>query len=293
VGAAGEGPGEFRSIDQLLVLPGDTILVQDRRLDRLTVFDLDGEFVRTFAVATKGDQPEGQVVGALADGRLVMQRGPGYHVGAVRGGFRRDSMTLYLVDRDGRPAGSVGTFPGSEVHVEVRGRGMTVFVPLLARSTGVIVRGDRIWVADRAGPTLVAHVADGTPVNTIDTGLPVRPVDDADRAAALELRLEPYTSPESRERVRQRLEDIPVPQTMPVFGGFTIDPAGLLWVEPFRVDDSGPSTWLALSPTGEQLASVTFRPGFHLADVRSDAILGRAIDDLDVEYVLRFPLLRH
>ncbi|MCL4864355.1 MAG: 6-bladed beta-propeller [Gemmatimonadales bacterium] len=47
VGRKGEGPGEFRGVMHLIAWPGDTIAVLDPGLLRLSLFDLDGEFVRS------------------------------------------------------------------------------------------------------------------------------------------------------------------------------------------------------------------------------------------------------
>ena len=46
VGRRGEGPGEFRGVMHLIAWPGDTIAVLDPGLLRLSIFDLNGGFVR-------------------------------------------------------------------------------------------------------------------------------------------------------------------------------------------------------------------------------------------------------
>jgi predicted acylesterase/phospholipase RssA len=45
LGRSGEGPGEFRGIRDLAVLPGDSIMAWDMISARLTFFDPDGELV--------------------------------------------------------------------------------------------------------------------------------------------------------------------------------------------------------------------------------------------------------
>jgi hypothetical protein len=49
-GRNGEGPGEFRSISSMVRLGGDTIAVYDARLQRISVFDHSGAFVRAHAI---------------------------------------------------------------------------------------------------------------------------------------------------------------------------------------------------------------------------------------------------
>ena len=43
-GRSGEGPGEFRYVFDLMLLPGDSLLVLDRSLQRVTVLDPDGKY---------------------------------------------------------------------------------------------------------------------------------------------------------------------------------------------------------------------------------------------------------
>jgi len=70
VGRQGSGPGEFRRIDGLCKLRGDTIAVVDGTLRRLTVLTLDGRILRSFRFS-------GFAVGSpcLEDGTLVVNSG--------------------------------------------------------------------------------------------------------------------------------------------------------------------------------------------------------------------------
>ena len=49
-GGAGEGPGEFSLLSAVFPVGGDSIAVGDPRLRRLSIFDPQGEFVRSVSV---------------------------------------------------------------------------------------------------------------------------------------------------------------------------------------------------------------------------------------------------
>jgi hypothetical protein len=50
VGRTGDGPGEFRGISRIVCVPGDSVLVVDARLGRVSVFDPAGQFTRSIRI---------------------------------------------------------------------------------------------------------------------------------------------------------------------------------------------------------------------------------------------------
>jgi hypothetical protein len=73
-GRKGEGPGEYQAFDAILLL-GDSILVSDGRLRRVTVLSSDGEVLTTRPLAGAFLH---QVSSILPDGRLLLVPGDGY-----------------------------------------------------------------------------------------------------------------------------------------------------------------------------------------------------------------------
>lgn len=51
IGTKGSGPGEFRNIGDIVVTPGDSMVVFDVELRRLSIFDPEFRYVRSFAFA--------------------------------------------------------------------------------------------------------------------------------------------------------------------------------------------------------------------------------------------------
>jgi len=94
IGRSGDGPGEFRSISELLVAPGDSVWVKQSR--RMTLLDAD------LAYADQWPMPMNATDWALLpDGRMVF-------AGAGQG---RRAFRAHIVDRDGRVVESFAESP--------------------------------------------------------------------------------------------------------------------------------------------------------------------------------------
>jgi hypothetical protein len=101
LGRSGDGPGEFRSVRGVQVTPGDTVLVYDPNLARVTVFEPDSLRVATtvgFAQALHGAAP--LRVWRGRDGGFLAQFRSGFVFDQGGRSFaeRRDSVALLAAD---------------------------------------------------------------------------------------------------------------------------------------------------------------------------------------------------
>ena len=83
---------------------------------------------------------------------------------------------------------------------------------------------------------------------------------------------------------------MPVPETKPAFGALLPDEPGNLWVADWVASPGLPRRWTVLDPAGRWLGAVEVPPRFFPFSIGSDWILGVERDDLDVEYVVLYPL---
>lgn len=100
VGRDGQGPGEFRGVGSIDVLPGDTLVVFDWGTSRYSLFSRDYEYLATAPLPL---MPERDAV-ALEDGEFVFARA--IHTAKERG------QPLHRVSRDGKLARSFGSSSG-------------------------------------------------------------------------------------------------------------------------------------------------------------------------------------
>jgi hypothetical protein len=296
VGRNGGGPGEFRSIDQLVALDGDSIVVQDRRADRVTVFGPDGELVRTFAFEPRENGRRGMIAGVLGTGEFLLYSGRSWRPGETEPGFRREPVAVFLADREGHTIQDIGTFRGYERYFEAQqgstSSRLTVTTGLFARGSEFAAGEDRVYVGDTAVPQIAVYDRTGTVVDTLDTGLPVRPTDDEGVAALVEERLKAYRDPNRRRDAKRRYEAMPYPETLPVYDGFVIDPFGLAWVREYRIRRRDPAIWRIYTHGSQSPAVIQFPAGFTVSHVGDDFVAGVWLDSLDVPYVWMFRLDR-
>lgn len=95
---------------------------------------------------------------------------------------------------------------------------------------------------------------------------------------------------EERPRIRQSLEEMPVPETKPAYGSIMADEVGNLWVGAWAVYPQVPATWTVMDAEGRWLGDVEMPEGFFPLDIGAGWILGVERDAMDVEYIVLYPL---
>lgn len=131
LGRSGEGPGEFRSAAYATALPGDSLLVVDSRLRRVSVFAPDLEFVRTISLPIAG-----RSVGVLRwPDRVVVNGSSNTPEGA--------GWPLHLLDLTDSPARELASF--GDTDGELRPGGMADLL-----RTVFDVGREGIWTAHAA-----------------------------------------------------------------------------------------------------------------------------------------------
>lgn len=109
-GREGEGPGEFNSGISIDVLEGDTVVVDDLLLRRLSYFDAEGDFVRTV-------NPPGAsylYLSSGADGTLYTRSGTNPMYLGEGNGLLRGAGVITHLDGEGRSLRAVLEFRTSE-----------------------------------------------------------------------------------------------------------------------------------------------------------------------------------
>jgi hypothetical protein len=257
VGGEGEAPGEFRFVEALDVLAGDTLLAVDGQLQRLTFFDAEGGLIRTRSFAREegpgwGMRPRFE--GGFGDGTFLMLALPGH--GAPGPGVHRQRAPLRRVDAEGTVRGEPGErdFHDWSVDPVTQARGVVPYGPLLA----VTVGDGGFYTGWGEGYELRFHRPDAT-----------------------------------IERMRERA----VPgETAPPFSGLRVDDEGNLWVlryDPRNLEllrglpgeGAGAMNWDVFTREGVYLGSLQTPAGLRVTSIGSDWLPGIEKDELGVEYV--------
>lgn len=293
LGGQGDGPGEYRSVTEMTVLPGDTVYLYDRRHDRLSVVHPDTGFVRSVRYGTEiGGRPPLDVF-ALDRDRFLVEVPLGEESEGLLPRRVPNMVSLFLTDGAGRVMDGPVTFQES-VFVEFRdGTGSAAIGPraIMAVAQGRLVHG----TGQRY--ELTVRDADFDPVRMIRWAGWNEPVPAEEVEALRQKFLEDYSPHFPREWLEQveeaQFSPELLPDDRPALGRRSfLDEAGRIWLsryEPESLPDVA-TQWHVLSPRGRPLGRLTLPPGVTLAAVRENRVMLVVPDELDLQSLVVYAI---
>jgi hypothetical protein len=304
-GSVGEGPGEFERAGRGVVLPGDTIVIQDRF--HLEFFTPEDGFVGQVRVESSRAFPPPNLIG-YTDGHFVLREGDwesrtfvfgedGSMAGMprVEEGVDRGAYHLIRYRRDGTLADTVAFSRSSgQTWIEVGNRGQSYSsIPhspgqYMALGTDHFVTGftdtNRLTFLDLDGDTL------------LHSELPLPRIEMTDDMWWWRFDEGYGDEPaEIRERARRSREAMPRSSHLPTFGSLVVAADGFVWVgsySPEGISAAAPRRWFIVSPSGVYLGEVPGRPRMWVDRITDRHILGRARGAYDVEEVVVYEIVR-
>lgn len=294
VGKEGGGPGEFTSLDGLVAYRGDSIAVWDAAAWRLSVFGPDGGFGRTATVSGL-NSIVARIKGAFPDGSFLLAA-----AGSAQGflnagqGERRDSVSYLRFAADGAFADSLARHAAQE-YVTLRSSDQILVRPvLLGRDSYVAAGGGRVFAGQSDAFRIDGLDPRGTPVMSIrrpgELRTPSRDELSRTRAAAEQAGQNQARS--AGLAAIPRTEPLPARPTVPAFDRMVVDQQGNLWVREFVLHLGDAPRWSVFDPQGRLVSTAQTPAGVEVYQIGPDWILGRGLDDLDVESVRVYRLRR-
>lgn len=278
VGQRGLGPGEFRAIRGVQVLPGDSVLVYDPNAARLSVF-APGQTRPAYVVN----------VGAAAGSvpfHLHRTRANDAFLAMFRPAFRSDDTAraverLRVLEPDGRPRGEpIRSYP-ARGFLRVGDRNSFAVAPDPFGREGLYALGadDRIhylW-----SDSLAVETLDLRGRRTGGFSIPYRAprVESADVEAALQ-----GMPPDMVRVFRPALQDS-LPERWPAARAILSGPDGQLWIG-LHTPAGEPREWAVFTDAGRYLGSVFLPRGTELHAVRGRQLYGVEKDADDVPHVV-------
>jgi hypothetical protein len=283
VGGNGAGPGEFRSIDGVVV-DDSSLRVFDATLARITSLDLSGAVGTTMLVAAPSGARQGiwsYSLGGFLDRRPVFLA-TGFPARNSAPPRYTDSMPQFIYDPDATAAQRIGEMAVMDAYFESpQKKGNVVF----GRFSVSVVGGGRLFVTDGARFSVRAYDAGGALVRTIAREIPAQRVTDADLEEYVGFR-QHYAPRVSRSELRAILSPMPRAEFKPFISRLLVDDANNLWVEHWTVQlHLGQGTWSVFDPSGRLLAEVTFPHRFRPSTIRGAVVAGVQLDDDGVEEI--------
>ncbi|HEY0018148.1 MAG TPA: 6-bladed beta-propeller [Longimicrobium sp.] len=292
IGREGGGPGEFRGLDGLVLLRGDSIAAWDSRLRRVSVLDPSGRLAREVTLDGLGLFP--RFKGMLDDGSFVLAAGLRPGAAAPTGAAaRRDSVTYLRFGPNGALLDTVGRFPGAEMVTLPSTGAMTMEQVVFGRDFHLVAGQDRFYAADDDHYEVTEYRPPNTPVRRIRKPHEEVRVSAGDLARVREQSRDVSgVPPQLRAQLARRNPDVPHRPTLPAFESLLLDAEGYLWVEYPRVTRAEASRWDVFDREGRWVTTVATPGGYQVLQVGRDFVLGTARDSLDVEHVRLYRLAR-
>jgi len=294
-GAEGDGPGEFRMLYMLLKTPGDTILALDFVPQRITVYDANLTLIDVRKPQQPEPVPSSAVFGRLASGALAGVTG-GDPQGRAESGPRHSPASYLRLSSTGGCLDTIVETPGWDeylVELMVLGQvGLARHIPPFGRIPQHSVHADQILVGNGDTYEIRVYGEDGafrTIIRRVTAQIPVTPEHLERYLAVVLARLRTANSRRRWERV---FRDMPVALTLPAFDSLTVDAEGNLWVRHYEIESDLIRQWDVFDRSGSWLGTTATPPRFHVFEVGSDYVLGVWKDDLDVEHVQLYELIK-
>ena len=290
VGREGEGPGEFRYLTWTAVCQADSVFTYDIGTRRLSVFDDRGVFVRSVLLQLPGKVPPYGNATCAPDGAFLFS---GWPQPSMNPGPSRSSMPLFLIASDGRVLTSLGEFPGGERYNYTSDGRVTGSSPRpLGRETHYVVGDDRFYLGTSDEYAVQVYSLSGELVMVIrrsgaDLAITARHIDrfvSEQLSRATDIR---------RRIIERQYRDMEFPERFPAYARLLVDVPGNLWVQDYRrPGDEDRGVWSVFGADGVQIAAVATAPGLHIYEIGEDYVLGKWLDELDVEHVMMYELVK-
>jgi hypothetical protein len=294
IGGEGEGPGEFSSI-RLLGLRGDSLVLLDRRLRRVSLIHPDGGFVRSFPL------PDGVAAypmdGWLFDtGSVLIQDLPLTESGAHEEGFNRTPVPYASCDLSGVFLTDFGRLPGAE-RVNITRETEHGIATLLSsipfgRDPPVAVSGDLFFFGAQDAYEVTVYRSDGSVSGIVRLDRQPIPVTDADLAAFIDEEVRGYQDEDEAQARRRELEAMPRMAVRPPHGPLFADRSGVLFVTEFMMPGDTTVGVNVFDPTGRLSGRFAMPAGLEVLEVGEGYLLGLFEDDLGVETLRLYGLSR-
>lgn len=287
-GRKGEGPGEFQGLGAV-VLVRDSIAAYDWNLRRVSIFGLDGTFARSFGLQFPSGSP--QPVGTFADGRWLCSTNMVFGPGEVSE-VRRDTAAYYVFGNDGTLEDSLFATPSWEYYVKGTDRMVMARSLPFGRGLAAATFADGFWAGVTDRYELRRYAPDGTLELVMRKAHTDQPVTDSDIEAYKADALEGIDNDNFRRQTEQMFQEMPIAGTMPAFSSITVDEQGDLWVSEYTAPRTPMRSWTVFDPDGRMLGALDLPADLRVFQIGRDFVLGVWRDDMDVEHVRVYRLVR-
>ena len=308
-GQKGEGPGDFggehgaNAYGSRLFWaepwPGDSIAVCHGTfslgLELFSVFDPEGRHARTVNLAR--NSLDSRCRDVLPDGSIIASRSTEGWSGFPPTGIYRYDMEFALLEGDGSLRADLGRHPGADEFYYLDESvfppfSFWMFDPPFQQTVVWGAWGDLAIVSPTDRYEITAYGSDGSPARIVRRDHHVRAPTPEDLNAYRRDLLGPIENAEWREKLTTVTDALPLASSFPAFSGIEVDALGYLWVREYNLPGEEGALWTVFDPDGIVQGFVETPSDLEIYEIGGDYILGKVWDELRVEYVQIWELVR-
>ena len=199
---------------------------------------------------------------------------------------------LYVIDAEGELTDSLFAYPGAEMYAFHSTNLVFTGPPLFARSLEYEVNGNRIYVASNEQYEIRLHSLDGILESILRKQHVPLEVTNTDVAVLREEQLGGDTPEQMRALLTVVFNSSPVPAAMPAYDAILVDRVENLWVEEYNRPGDSVQRWTVFNDAGEMLGTLSLPERFAISEVGDDYVLGVWEDELEIEHVRMYELIK-
>jgi hypothetical protein len=204
----------------------------------------------------------------------------------------QDSLHFALHDREGRVVEELTVIPDAE-RLGFRFGGVVTFPYLPFAGHALFASGSGIVAMGSGGRAEFLTWAGATQTRSLvrwprSSGREARDWIDA----YVEDRVANARSANDRRYVQQLVREAPLPQYLPVYQAILVARTGHTWIERYRAPGETTPEWDVFRADGAWLGAVATPQRFRIMEIGPDYLAGVFRDDLDVEYVRVYELVK-
>jgi hypothetical protein len=310
-GRVGGGPGDFSGeglgIGGIWRMTGDSIAAWDVMQQRMQVFDDSGRHVRGFRLDAPSERSGAfapKIAGFFDHGAVIA--GVNVSSTAPNGADRwRDQVRYQIWSASGGYESGLTELPGVELYspaFQQRNQPGGISMPAgappppaplppFAREPGVAIGGDRLYYAHSDHYEIGVHDGVAAPGLLMRRATPRRAVTSELKAAYVREMLGPLRGP-LRAHFQRWLDVAVYPDSLPAFARILVADDGSVWAQEYQAPEADTLTWSIFHADGAWLANIMVPIRLRVLQVSGDNVLVLARNELDVESVHLYRLLR-
>jgi len=307
MGRQGEGPGEFRFIQDIVRLDDNGILAWDPAQDRVTAFTPDGrlDFTCTPTWALSKQAGVG-FVGAFTEGSFVLEdRSVRPSDQNTPSGLRSDTIPYLLFDRSGTLVRTLGELVRHPRYFDANsGYQRFLFAPSVV--SGIV--GDELYVSETDSIIVQRFDSAGVARGTLRLERSPRPVTEPDieagwreRAAQIAMAqqqmlaqtaatLGEEAAAATAERIEQAVardrEKVEPGEFLPAYKSIVVASDGSVWLEEYMHPSEDITRWFLMNDDFLPVGWIELPPNDRLLAAGSSRLIVLRRDELDVESVV-------